>query len=297
MLTGHGGETPRFPSARTPGSTRGATRATDARVSLFDDAVAIRARAMLLGERVDVRALEQQATRLASAPLVVQTGAGVAVVFRWGAAVLFTAGKAETAPFLDELRRLVGEPFAVPEQEDAELRLAPDQPEGVEASVIQVAVFTAERLQVVAEALGRSVALARSEARVKDGVAAIESWAGELVKTGTGGALERQLKKHLGTTLQIQHAMAARVEVGDKPDLLWDRPDLERLYARLEDEYELKERDKILERKLALISGTAETLLDIVANKRSHRLERYIIALIVFEILLTVFTMTTGIGR
>ncbi|MBI1948433.1 MAG: RMD1 family protein [Deltaproteobacteria bacterium] len=265
-------------------------------MSLFDDAAAIRARALLLGERVDVRALEQHGARLASAPLVLKAGAGVAVVFRWGAAVLFHVAKAEEARLLDELRPLIGDAFGAPDQEEAEVRLAPDQPEGVEASVIQVAAFTVERLQVVAEALGRSVALARSEAQVKDSVAAIESWAGELVKTGTGGALERQLKKHLGATLLIQHAMAARVEVGEKPDLLWDRPDLERLYARLEDEYEVKERDKILERKLALISGTAAMMLDIVAAKRSNRLEWYIVGLIVFEILLTVFTMTTGIG-
>ena len=158
-------------------------------MSLFDDAVAVRARALLLGERVDVRALEQQGARLASAPLVLQAGGGVAVVFRWGAAVLFNVAKAEETRLLEELRPLVGEAFAAPEQEEAEVRLAPDQPEGVEASVIQVAAFTVERLQVVAEAIGRSVALARSEAKVKDSVAAFESWAGELVKTGTGGAL------------------------------------------------------------------------------------------------------------
>lgn len=266
-------------------------------MSLFDGATSVRARAMMLGDRVDVRALEQ-AQRLASSPLVLQAGArGVAVVFRWGAVVLFHVAPLEEVALLEQLRRLVGDPLARPEQEEAELRLAADKPEGVEANVVQVSAFTLERLQVVAEILGRSVALARSEAQVKENVTAIESWARGLEKTGTGGALERQLKRHLGATLLIQHAMAARVEIGDKPDLLWDRPDLERLYARLEDEYELKERDKILERKLALIASTAETLLNIVANKHSNRLEWYIIGLIVFEIVLTLFTMATGIGR
>jgi uncharacterized Rmd1/YagE family protein len=266
-------------------------------MSLFDGATSIKARALLLGERIDVRAREQT-QRLASSPLVLQAGArGVAVVFRWGAVVLFHVAPFEEVALLEQLRRLVGDPLARPDQEDAEVRLAPDRPEGVEASVIQVSAFALERLQVVAEILGRSVALARSEAQVKENVAAIESWARGLEKTGTGGALERQLKRHLGATLLIQHAMAARVEIGDKPDLLWDRPDLERLYLRLEDEYELTERDKILERKLGLITSTAETLLNIVAAKHSNRLEWYIIGLIVFEIALSIFTMATGIGR
>lgn len=264
---------------------------------LFDGVDLVRVRALLVGDRIDVRALEQT-QRLAVAPLVIQAGAhGAAVVFRWGAVVLFHMAPLEEAGLLEQLKRFVGDPLPKPEQEDAEVRLVPDKPEGIEGGSIQLTSFTVERMQVIAEILGRSVALARYEAQVRENVAAIESWAKDLEQTGTGGRLERQLRKHLGATLLIQHAMAARVEIGDKPELLWERSDLERLYARLEDEYELKERDKILDRKLALISATAETLLNIVANKHSNRLEWYIIILILFEIVLSLFTMTTGIGR
>ena len=59
----------------------------------------------------------------------------------------------------------------------------------------------------------------------------------------------------------------------EKPDALWDRPDLERLYARLEDEYELKERVDALNRKLAVVAETANTLADIIDTRRSLRLE------------------------
>jgi len=38
------------------------------------------------------------------------------------------------------------------------------------------------------------------------------------------------------------------VEISEKPDILWDKPQLERLYSRLEDEYELKERAESLDR-------------------------------------------------
>ena len=58
---------------------------------------------------------------------------------------------------------------------------------------------------------------------------------------------------------------------------------------RLEDEYELRERHVALERKLDLISRTAETLLDLMQHKRSLRVEWYIVILIVIEILLTLY--------
>ena len=89
----------------------------------------------------------------------------------------------------------------------------------------------------------------------------------------------------------VQHKMVGRVEVTEKPDLLWDRPDLERLYTRLVDEYELPDRHRALDRKLELIARTAETVLDLLQTKRSLRVEWYIVILIVVEILLTLYEM------
>ncbi len=63
------------------------------------------------------------------------------------------------------------------------------------------------------------------------------------------------------------------------------------MFARLEDEYELQERRLALERKLDLISHTVETLVDLLQNKRALRVEWYIVALILFEILLTLYQL------
>lgn len=266
-------------------------------MELFGGADRVGVRALLLGDRIDVRALEQ-AERLGSAPLVLRAGQqGCVVVFRPGAVVCFHLAPLEEAALVRELARFVEDPLPQPEHEEAEVRRVPGEPEGVEGGCIQVAAFTVDRVQVIAEVLARSVALARYEAQVRESVAAIEAWARELERTGVARRLERQLRYHLGASLLIQHATAARLEIRDKPDLLWDRPDLERLYLRLEDEYELKERDTVLERKLALVSSTAVTLLNIVANKHSNRLEWYIITLIAVEIVLSLVSMIGGLGH
>ena len=91
----------------------------------------------------------------------------------------------------------------------------------------------------------------------------------------------------------VQHRVSGRVAVAEKPDAVWERPDLERLYARLQEEYELKERAEGLSRKLAVISNTAEVLTDMIDTKRSLRLELIIVILILFEIVMTVYELLT----
>ena len=93
--------------------------------------------------------------------------------------------------------------------------------------------------------------------------------------------------KLIGQTLLVQHRVSGRVAVEEKPDVLWDRPDLERLYARLEDEYELKERADTLKRKLDVIVETARALTDIIDADRATRLEATIVVLIVAEIFIS----------
>jgi len=68
--------------------------------------------------------------------------------------------------------------------------------------------------------------------------------------------------------------------------VLWDRPDLERLYARLESEYELKERADALGRKLSVVADAAKALTDVIDTERSLRLELIIIALILLEVVI-----------
>jgi uncharacterized Rmd1/YagE family protein len=82
-----------------------------------------------------------------------------------------------------------------------------------------------------------------------------------------------------------------------KSRTLWDRPDLERLYARLEDEYELRERVDTLNRKLAVVAETADTLADIIDTRRSLRLELIVVVLIAFEIIVTFYQIYAARGH
>ena len=117
------------------------------------------------------------------------------------------------------------------------------------------------------------MALARDEREVNAVFDVIEPFAAQLAATGKTPVRRRAMLRLIGQALLVQHRVSGRVAVEEKPDVLWDRPDLERLYARLEDEYELKERAGVLKRKLDVIVETAHALTDIIDADRATRLE------------------------
>ena len=60
---------------------------------------------------------------------------------------------------------------------------------------------------------------------------------------------------------------------------------LTRLNARLEAEYELGDRARVVEHKLEVIGDAADAFLNIIQDRRSVRLELTIIALIAFKVI------------
>ena len=247
------------------------------------------AHALLIGDRINTAGFEGQV--LSSSPLAVRVGAnGLAVLFRYGVAVFIGLSAAEETEFLERLQARCYGKIAPPEEEWAKIQVAKEAEEPIPVGgPIVVREFSLERLLVVSDALAKSVVLGRDEREVANVFDTIEPFARELARLGKTSRNRTDLLKLMGNALLVQHRLSGRVAVSEKPDVLWDRPDLERLYARLEDEYELSERVETLNRKLAVIADTATTLADIIDTKRSLRLEIVVVFLIAFEIVITFY--------
>jgi required for meiotic nuclear division protein 1 len=268
-----------------------AETATD--IALPTDTVeVVPARALLLGERLDTRALERD-TPLGLAPLTVDVpDGGVAVLFRYGAVVLFGEATAAMDKFVASLMPLVTASFPVQERDDGRLLVRPeaDQPIDLAGNIV-LREKTTERLQLVADILAKSLVLSHHETRIAEIFDGIEPLAAVLREKGRAGARSKELLRHIGDVLLMQQKMVGRVETGEKHELLWEHPELERLYMRLAEEYELRDRDRALDRKLDVISRTVETLLSLVQTRSSIRVEWYIVLLIVAELLLTTYPL------
>jgi uncharacterized Rmd1/YagE family protein len=139
--------------------------------------------------------------------------------------------------------------------------------------------------------LSRSVVLAEYESRISANFDRVEPFALEIQTRGRGGPKMKELLEQIGSVLLTEHKLVARVEVREKPELLWDHPALDPLFLRLQSEFELNDRFAAFDRKLDLLSRTVSTVLNLLQNRRSLRVEWYIIILIVFEILLTLYAM------
>jgi uncharacterized Rmd1/YagE family protein len=257
----------------------------------FSNRDLVSVRALLLGQSLDLKPLEQT-DFLAKDPLVVEAGeSGCAALFRYGAVVLFNLSPIEEATFINNLKELTIVPFASPEVENVELHRDTNSMGTVEGDKILLPEFDLKSLHIVANILAKSVILAYYEINIAGAFKRIEPFANRLQHARWGKQQVGELLKQLGNALAVEHKMVGRVQVIDKPEILWEYSELDRFYLRLEKEFEIQERQLVLERKLALVYRTIETSLGLLQHNTNLRVEWYIVILIVVEIFLSLYEM------
>lgn len=250
------------------------------------------ARALLLGERLDTRALRLAEETALLLPMTVRVKDGWVVLFRYGVVVSFGLSRPAEAAFLASLAHAVSEPLPAPECEDVRILVGGEHEETLDAAgAIIVRQASVDRLRAIAEILARNALLSHHEATIAQLFDRVEPLAIALRREGRIGWRDRDLLRQIGDVLFTQHKMVGRAEAMDKPELLWEFPELERLYARLEAEYELRDRARALDAKLDLLSRGCETLIGLVQARRSLRVEWYVVFLIVAELCLSIFAL------
>jgi required for meiotic nuclear division protein 1 len=246
-------------------------------------------RAINLADRIDIRGVEPRMS--ASLPVIVEVApAGYAVLLRSGVIVLCGVDAITAERFISDLGKRIQDRYERPEIEKATVRVG--EIDGVEPDAIIVKEVTINRLQVIAEALGKSAIMARYEQEIADVFRSIQPLAVKMRESPRRLPWKQpQLVAQIGEAILAEHQLVASAEVTEKPDLLWDSPELDRFYIRLEDEYEIRERHAAIDRKLAVVTNTVRTMLELSQTKRSLNVEYYIVALIVLEVLLSLYEL------
>ncbi len=250
-------------------------------------------------ERIDARKLNERAAReagyewLGSAPAMLRHPRGLTVAcLRYGVVVFFGGDEEQRGSLLKWLESQ-GNPRRAGTVESEMLEVFVDERsrDRCSSGELWLSQPTIDRLTLASEVLARSVLLASYEETLRDTHQLVDPLAQQLASLGVSRHPSRALLKQIGTALSIRLALVSRAEVTESPDLLWERPELERLFHQLMVEFEIRARSVAITDKLGVLSDTAETALDLVQHSQTLRVEWYIVVLIIAEIVLSLLTL------
>jgi len=247
--------------------------------------------AVLIGNEINLKALTNRTSSRKESVLIRLAEQSVALIYPFGAIVFFNATTSATVELITRCQRFATQLITTPETEQFSVIIQPDQPEGIVKNKVSIKRISKAHLEIIADALAKSVVIEYHENRIGSIFDKIEPIAKSLKERGKLGYRTNDLLKHIGASLVMAQEMVGKIEVTEKPLILWEHGELEPLHAQLVEDLEIIERQSSLERKLELISHTAQTSLEVLQQHQSHRLEWYIIILIGIEIILHLYQM------
>ena len=250
----------------------------------------ISVKALLIGGRIFLRKLGKRTSSHSEPIFLLLPENGLAAVFHYGVVVFFNLKPQYETATINQIMPYVSRPFETPDYEVIEVSVKPNKPEGIYNDVLYIKIATRPHLELIATILSKSVVLDYYEQRVASTFDNIEPLARNLKEKGTLGQSSKEILQLIGANLLTQHEMAGKIALNEKPALLWEHTDLEQLYVNLMEDLEVIERQGVLDKKIQLLSHTAETSLDMIQQRMSQRLEWYIIILIMVSIVIEIWS-------
>jgi uncharacterized Rmd1/YagE family protein len=110
-----------------------------------------------------------------------------------------------------------------------------------------------------------------------------------LERRGTVSTRTRRLHRFIGEAISSRHEVLSVLHLLDKPDEVWDDPELDRIYDDLRAEFDLADRYQALESKLRGVQDSLELVLDVARDRRMWILEVSIAVLILVELVLSLW--------
>ena len=135
--------------------------------------------------------------------------------------------------------------------------------------------------------IAKSVALERIEERVDLVLDEMEDVI-QLLERGKLAVPDRKLARLASSILNFKYTSIAHIMVLDKPDITWDNEDLDRLYSRMANLFELNQRYHEIRIKSETLMDITEVFTGLSHARRASRLEWIIIILIALEIVIYV---------
>lgn len=247
------------------------------------------AETIYIGESIDLKRVQEGVKQYSylnrDDPLVIKLLKDqYAVLTKFGTVTFWNVPARLRQQFLEEIWPYVkSKRERYPYDEDTKVLIG-GSVEKVTFEKVYSANLNVEKIKIISYVLSQSVALERYEDDIESNLSEFEVVVDNLKTKGKALFSEKRLLKQIGRVFSVKQTTVVHLALFDKPESIWESPDLETLYNRMSSEYDLKVRFDVLDKKIDYLSDISKMMMGFLAEKRNAFLEIIIIILIVIEI-------------
>lgn len=253
-----------------------------------DPAKYLRVLTLYLGESLDLKKVQENIKRYSyltrENPLVIRLlDHQYVVLTKFGAVSFWNVPSSLRRQVINELK-----PFLTKSREEYDYSdtieiFVGGETERLTFERVYLREIDSRKMQIISFVSCQSVALERYEDEIEELLGSLGHVI-ERLKAGKWANLSQSsVLQQIGKGMAIKQSAIAHLALFDKPDLTWEREEIEKLYDGMHSEYELQDRFDILNEKISFMTENNGTLLEFLTGRREQRLEWIIIIIIAFE--------------
>jgi uncharacterized Rmd1/YagE family protein len=219
------------------------------------------------------------------------------VVHDFGAVVFFGFEEASRAGCIAKILEKQGESEPHPPLlDDYLIDVRPGEPPSVTFDRAIVPDLDEPTVEIVSLVLAQSVALDYYEEDVTELFKRVAAMSHRLAIAGKPAQRGRELARFVGKILVTRNQIASTLSLLDAPSVTWEREASDRLYRAMRGTFEIEDRYRTQNHKIAVIQDNLEIIVDLAQSRRATVLEATVIILILFELVMGLLGFF-GIGR
>ncbi len=204
-------------------------------------------------------------------------------IFSFGAVVFVNISKENQIAIRKSLSKFLEKPVRKNYEESYTLTKNQDKI-NVTDSGATLPLIGVEEIEIASRVLAQSVALDHIENLTEEILGNIAAMNAELEKSGKFLKSAKPILQFSAQNSNIIQFVISKLSLLDKPDVLWERENLETFFSQLADLFELRSRFRNIEYKIGFARDNSEFAISVLSSQRGNFLELVIVILIVIEI-------------
>jgi len=209
------------------------------------------------------------------------------IIYDFGSVVTLDFDEKETDELIKKLKKISSKLVETPIIEKYTITVDPDIKKAiVKFEGVVLKSFDQEKFEIISRVLAQSVGLEYHEILVDKELGEIGKINEYITRFGKLRTSHKNVIKMIGDTSSILQRSLLKMAVLDKPLLTWEYKEMESLFERLRNMFELGTRFNNLKFKIDYIDTRLSQSLDILRSRTEQRLELIIILLIALEVII-----------